>query len=175
MSEPNPYLWHNDVGWWPYPWDNWPTKTPWDRQRNRGTSGQLVESEVPGSTVISNVIDSISQAPTPSTEFEGLPFASSRGGDLLSSLSYPENDDEISPFAAATMNMGVDNLFQEQRGEDLDVSLLPIPDTGFWDDTRYDSIASLDVETSAIPEHDPRFSANDLDEAILPFQTGSST
>lgn len=166
-SEPNPYFWRNDGGWWPYPWDNWPTKTPWDRQRNRGTSGQLVEPEAPGSTVISNSVKSFSRAPTPSTEYEGLPLASSMEGDLSSFLPDLLNDDQLSPFAADTTNMGVDNIFQEQPGGNLDMSLLPIPGIRIWDEPQYDPIASVDVESSAIPEHDPRFFVNDPDETVF--------
>lgn len=166
-SEPNPYFWRNDKGWWPYPWDNWPTKTPWDRQRNRVTSGELEEPEGPGSTTINNDIDQISQAPTPSTEYEGLPLASSMEGDLSSFISDPINDDELSAMAADTMDMGVDDLFQEQPGGSLDVSSLSTPDTEIWGETQDGPITSVDAETSAMTEHDPQLFVNDPDEAVF--------
>lgn len=174
-SEPNPYYWHNDGGWWPYPWDNWPTKTPWDRQRHQGTSGQLVEPEEPGSAIISNDIDQISQAPTPSTDYEGLPLPLSMKGDLSSSLPDLINDDELSAFAADTMNTGVDNIFQEQPGGILDVSLSPTPDIGTWDETQDDPFVGVNAESSAITEYDPQLFVSGPDEVISSSGIKSST
>lgn len=166
MSEPNPYYWHNDGGWWPYPWDNWPTKTPWDHQRNRFKSGQSVELEEPGSIFISNDIDQIPKAPTPSTEYEGLPLASSMEGALSFSPSDSINDDEVGSVTFDTMDMGVDDLFQEQPEEDLDISL-PIPDSRIWDELHDNLIASVDAELPAITQYDPQSFINDPDGAIF--------
>ena len=126
-----------------------------------------MEPEEPESTVISNNVDPFSRAPTPSTEYEGLPLSASMEGDLSSFLPDPINDDQLDPFAADTTNMIVDNIFQEQPGGNLDVSLLPIPAMRVWDETQYDPIATVDVESSAIPENDPRFLVNDPDEAVF--------
>ena len=165
-GEPNPYHWRNDGGWWPYPWDNWPTRTPWDLRRGRGGSGQLEEAEGLGSTGTINDVDQISLAPTPSTEYGDLPLDPSTEADLSAPLSDFMLDDEVGPIAADTVNTGMDDLFQEQPSENLDVFKWQISDTGIWGETQDDPIMSLDAEPSTMSDSDLQFSLNHLDEAM---------
>lgn len=171
LQQPNPYYWHNDAGYWPYPWGNRPIKTPWDRQRSSGKIAQLEELEGPENSVISNDIDQISLAPSPSTEYGELPFDPSMEASPLSSLPDLMNNDEAGPIAADTTNVSGDDLFGEQLWGTLDGSSLSIPDTGMWGETQNDPIASMDAETlamtGAMTGQDPRFSIKDPEEAIF--------
>ena len=125
-----------------------------------------MEPEEPGSSIISNNIDQISKAPTPSTEYEGLPLASSMEGVPSFSPSDSINDDELGSVTTDTMNMGVDDLFQEQPEENLDISL-PIPDARIWDEIQDNLIATVDAEPPATIQYDPQSFINDPDEAIF--------
>lgn len=126
----------------------------------------MEEPEGSRNSVINNDIDRISLAPMPSTEYDDLPLIPLTETDLSSSLSDSIYDNEFDPIAADTMNTGVDDLFQEQPWENLDASLLPIPDTAIWGETQHDPITNADAETS-VAQYDPQFSVNDLDEAIF--------
>lgn len=170
ISEPNPYHWHNSPGYWPYPWDNWPTKTPWDRQRGRDGNARSDEPASPGDFSATNDIDQISLAPTPNEDFEDLPFAHSVEGDPLSSLpSFPSND-EVGLTATDTVNVDwYENLFAEEPGENLDGNSFSIPDTEIWSEIQGDPVASADIDTlaAAMAEQDPLLSFNDLEATIF--------
>jgi hypothetical protein len=196
IRQPNPYYWQDSQGWWPYPWDNWPTKTPWDHRRgasagrNRTPYQGTAQWENPEWTgeyaISSNVDQKYSLAPQPDFEFDDLSFLPSSAEEFsLSFLPGFMSKVEGSPTAAAEeIDTGWDADFfeEEQPWGNLNEDAISLPnaekwsrihedpssiiDAGIWGTIEGDPFATVDSAALTIPEQDPLFFVHDAEAMV---------